>query len=266
MTPSPYVATERLPRPLAEDVIWLGGCSDVAYWGPRFSQEPVRRHQYCNAYLVLGEDRTLMVETGHAAHWSFIQRQLDQALDGRPVDYIFPTHQEIPHCGNLGRLMARYPKAQVVGNVQDYHLFHPELAPSRLMPRSPGDTVDLGGTSFSFIEPVWHDLRTTLWGYNSRSRVLFAVDGLEHSHEHEPRVCGQTSAERGTTPDPRLIHVLFPWAAHTYMQPYCDRFDGLRGLLEPEVVAPSHGTPIVGNTDEVIAVLLDVLRHCGIDG
>ena len=36
-----------------------------------------------------------------------------------PLKYLFLTHQETPHSGGLGRLLARFPELEVVGTGSD---------------------------------------------------------------------------------------------------------------------------------------------------
>ena len=104
-----------LPRRVLPDLAWLGGCSNSAGWpGPAALRRPIT-HEPCVAYLILGAAKTVLLDTGHFAHWYALQGQLEDMLQGRSLDYVFVSHQEIPHTGNLGRLLRKYPAAKAVG-------------------------------------------------------------------------------------------------------------------------------------------------------
>ena len=106
-----------LPRRVLPDLAWLGGCSNSAGWpGPAALRRPIT-HEPCVAYLILGARKTVMLDTGHFAHWHSLAGQIEEMLQGRSLDYVFVSHQEIPHTGNLGRLLQKYPQAKAVGDV-----------------------------------------------------------------------------------------------------------------------------------------------------
>src|ERR1700722_736755 len=102
MVNAAYITSDRLPRQIIPGLFWLGGCSNSAGWPGRENAPAI--HEPISVYLVVGRDRTLLVDTGHFAHWYAIEPQLEQVLAGRSLDYILPTHPELPHTGNLGRL------------------------------------------------------------------------------------------------------------------------------------------------------------------
>jgi len=124
----------------------------------------------------------MMIDTGTPEHWPDIERQLEEVLGHAQLDYVFPTHPEIPHAGNLGRLLTKYAGAVVVGNVQDYHLYYPEFE-TRLSRRDSGARVDLaGGVEVEIVDAVIGDLPNTRWAYEKKQQVLFVSDGLAYSH------------------------------------------------------------------------------------
>jgi flavorubredoxin len=223
-----------------------------------------RKHVYVNAYLIVGSRKTLMVETGHAAQWDVICEQLDKVLGSRPLDYIFPTHQEIPHAGNLGRLLERYPQAVAVGEVRDYHLHFPAIERSRFVRKRPGDLIDLGDATFKVMPSLWHDLPSTLWGYTSPANVIFTVDALEYSHFHGCGHCGLVSCEIAETdmPESRIIG---GFIGYIRMRPRIEAMHRWVDELHAVALAPSHGAPVVGNVPAALKKLLDEAARAGLD-
>jgi len=260
-----YLTRPSPPREIAPGVFWLGGCSDTGAWRGKWAKEKARRHVYTNAYLIIGAEKSLMVESGHSAHWSGVERGLDAVLADRPLDYVFPSHQEIPHCGNLSRLAAKYPEIAVVGDVRDYHLYFPSLRDESLRPAGPGTTIDLGGTEVEFLPALWHDLPMTQWLWASGPDVLFCVDGLQYSHDHWADDCGLVSTELATVPSGPFIEApaldTIKWAAYSDMAAISSEFVELMNRLRPQLVAPTHGAPIVGESRQLISNILDTIAE-----
>lgn len=258
-----YFSREETPREIAPGVFWLGGCSDTGAWGGKWAHSNDRRHVYANAYLVVGSERSLLVETGHSAHWDGMRRDLDRILGDRPLDYVFPSHQEIPHCGNLPRLIARYPELVVVGDVREYPMYYPSIPEDRLRQTEAGETIDLGGISLEFLPPIWHDLAGTLWLMAHGPEVLFCVDGLQFSHEHWAGDCGKLSNELSSLPSKTLIEAptrdTLKWAAYSDMVGLAADFEQLMATQHPRLLGPSHGAPIVTEETDLIGVILETI-------
>ncbi|BAS14170.1 anaerobic nitric oxide reductase [Arthrobacter sp. Hiyo8] len=130
-------------RWLADGTYWLGGCLSANAQGQEV-------HYHVSSYLVVGSKATLLVDTGDPAHRALLLAQLELVLGERPLDYVFPTHPEIPHAGNLPALLDKYPGALVVGDVRDYHLHFPNTAPGSGHRRPEAGSILAIGSSASF--------------------------------------------------------------------------------------------------------------------
>src|SRR5262249_52504624 len=64
------------PRPLADSIVWFGGCLKRKEGGA-----PVHVHASC--YLIPGERETLLIDSGHPSHWDEVTEELDRQLGGR---------------------------------------------------------------------------------------------------------------------------------------------------------------------------------------
>jgi hypothetical protein len=252
----------RLPREIAPNIVWLGGCLSRVINGQEL-------HSHSSCYLIRGTERSLLVDTGRPGNWAEVSDGLDRYLGDRPLDFIFPTHPELPHSGNLGRLIERYPDVVIFGDVRDYHLFYP-TSESRLESRPFGFEVDLGGGyRFEVVEAVVRDLPNTQWGYEHSQRVLFSADGFAFMHSagaededdptHLPGECGLLTSELGGPVN--LEYAAFYTGSAIYWTRFIDDSDELFGrlaaLLEEHpasVIAPGHGN-VVDTVDEAVPVM-----------
>lgn len=254
-----YVVRGGLPRKVLPDLAWLGGCSNSAAWPGRAGVTPVT-HEPCSTYLILGE-KTLLLDTGHYGLWYSVEGQLEAMLQGRTLDYVFLSHQEIPHTGNLGRLFAKYPQCKAIGDVRDYHLFHPEIALDRLQRARHGDRLDLGDREIVFLDAIWKDLSSTMWAYDTRLKMMFTVDMFGYIHHHVENVCGTMLHEM--TPETALAVSNRPALPFTGMlqRDQKARVAAFRRLIEAypvEIIISGHSGPVMG---PALGPNIDKLMH-----
>lgn len=246
-----------LPREIADGIFWLGECIAYPYRDTLY-------HSYSSTYLIKGETASLMVEAGHPQDLDKLEDAFDELLaDGPPLGYIFPTHQELPHAGGLGRWLQKWPDAVAIGDMSDYALIFPEHV-DQLVPMRPGTSIDLGGTEFQLVEGVFRDLVTTVWGFDTARRVLFPGDGFAYSHYHEEGHCGSLAEEVPEIDLPLMASMFtefaFYWTRFVDVEPYIDRMDDLvRKELGARLIAPTHGLPI-GDVEAIIPTVWDGLR------
>lgn len=264
------------PREIASGVHWLSHCQDIAYRGENF-------HNQTGAYLIVGDERTLLIDTGRPADWPYLVEGLDGLLGDRPVDLLAPTHAELPHCGNLPRLSAKYPDASIIGDVRDYHLFYPQLT-DRLLPWPRHRPIELGGGYVvTLVEAIIRDMNHTQWMYESKTKTLFVSDGfacLHHSGPpdadsledgealHVAGECALVTSELTKPPEPyqatKIVEAALWWARY---RPSQDLFDDLARLLErypSRFIAPAHGN-VIDDVPKYVPIMNDALARAILD-
>ncbi|WP_424138297.1 MBL fold metallo-hydrolase [Roseomonas chloroacetimidivorans] len=247
-----HEGVHHFPREIAPGILWFGNCLRITMGGEVF-------HSHLGVYLLKGNEKTLLVDTGMTRHWKSMRRQIDRALDGRSLDYVFPTHPEVPHCSNIPNLLDHYPGSRVVGDVRDYHLYYPEYA-DRFGEMGAGDVIDLGGQRVVFVPAVIRDLPSSLWAYEETRQVMFVADGFGFAHAgsddpsrddplHRPGECALTSEEiidglqvgRGEF----VVRAALYWSRFVDPAPL---FAEMRDLLTAHpatIIAPAHGNVVV---------------------
>ncbi|HEX4214490.1 MAG TPA: MBL fold metallo-hydrolase [Candidatus Dormibacteraeota bacterium] len=246
-------------RPIADGVFWVGGCLMRDTQGKVVSSDAAV-HIHANAYLIRGRDRSLLFDSGNPEHWTVLEPVLDELLEGRPLDWVAPSHPELPHAGNIERLFRKYPEARLVGDARDYHLYYPRLA-DRLVMAEPGTRIDLGGGhEFVFRDALIKDLPNTLWGFEPARRILFVADGFSYVHNppawvaggtpHGPGQCWLTSDELAIAPSVEqaafITRSALYWTRYVDFEPVFEQVDALVAELAPNMIAPAHGNVIVG--------------------
>lgn len=276
------VEGNRFPREVTDGVFWLNRCIPTLIFGRIL-------HVHLSIYLVKGQDKTLLVDTSLPTYWSDIEGQLEDALAGRTLDYLFVTHPEVPHAGAMPLLLEKYPDLKVVGDVRDYQVFFPDYS-SRFVDMRPGEKIDLGGRNFRFIDAVIKDLPNSLWGYDELTRAMFVSDGFSFSHEsanidedradpissslqnvsfsvdeddapsHRPGECCLMSSELPTEVSIEQASVVLQraltFSRFVYPQPLFKEVDQVLRDNPPKLICPAHGSVI-----DNIEALLPVIRQ-----
>ncbi len=231
-----HAATGSFPRALSPTLLWTGGCLDISYRGKVV-------HSHLCTYLVLGSEKTLLVDTGNPSNWREVERDVEGFLGGRPLDYVFCTHVELPHAGLLAQWLDKYPGAVALGRLTDYELYYPAHA-DRMRNVEPGQSVDLGDRRIVFLPAIWRDLKETLWAFDTTERTLFVSDAFAYLHYHHEGQCDRLASEQ-PLPDVDMIQffnerALF-WTQHTDASRSFADIDEMLSMLQPRAIATAHG-------------------------
>ena len=164
-------------RKVTDDLLWIGG-NDRQH--PLFeSAHPVPRGMSFNSYLLLDEKTVLFDTVDRAVQTQFFEN-LEYALGGRKLDYVFVHHMEPDHAATLGDLMIRHPEATIVCNgkslnmIRQFHATDPKGA--KLV--NEGDTITTGRHTFTFVNAPMVHWPEVMVSYDSTDKILFSADAF----------------------------------------------------------------------------------------
>ena len=171
-------------RKVADDLYQIGECVDG-----RHGHEAVR------FYVLINDGRPILIDCGSQLHRSQSMKELDQVLDGSTPEYVFLTHSELPHSGNLESIASNWPHIHVI--VSSILLPYIEIAPvlplDQIDTVSPGTTQQIAGREVSFLDALLKDQPGSQWIYDPKTGTLFTGDGFGYYHPAE--VCELFSDE-----------------------------------------------------------------------
>lgn len=133
-----------------------------------------------NSYVILDEKVAVMdtVDARRGEEWL---ANLEQALNGREVDYLVVSHMEPDHAANVQRLAEKYPKMVVVGNAKTFPMlgqfFDIDLSERSLTVKE-GDTLKLGSHELTFVMAPMVHWPEVMVSYESSEKILFSADGF----------------------------------------------------------------------------------------
>ena len=118
-------------RKVTEDLYWVGSNDRRLELFENIF--PIQKGVSYNSYLLLDEKTVLFDTVDRAVQTQFFEN-LEHALGGRRLDYVFVHHMEPDHAATLGDLMIRHPEATIVCNgkslnmIRQFHCTDPKLS------------------------------------------------------------------------------------------------------------------------------------------
>lgn len=199
--------------------------------------------------LVLTDDEPVLVDTGAALDRDRWWAQVETLVDPAEVRWIFLTHEDADHSGNLDEALRRCPDAVLVGSelLRRRLAIVDRLPATRVRWVADGERFDLGGRPMVALRPPAFDSPATLGLCDLTTATFWAADCFGTPVPHpvddvaqlDPDVWEQGFVEHHVTVSPWLVD-LDPvrWRAAV----------GRVARLDPDRVASAHG-PVVHRRD-----------------
>jgi flavorubredoxin len=144
------------------------------------SQYPVPNGVTYNSYVILDEKVAVMdtVDARATEQWL---ANVEEALEGRKVDYLVALHMEPDHAANLARFAELHPEAQIVGNAKTFPMisqfFDIDLTGRQMIVKE-GDTLSLGAHTLKFVTAPMVHWPEVMVAYETTEKILFSADAF----------------------------------------------------------------------------------------
>lgn len=132
-----------------------------------------------NAHFIHARDPILVDTSGVVFQDAFIEA-LTEVIDPTDLKWIYVSHTDLDHVGNLEAVMRLAPNARVVVPSLGAAKFglRESFDMSRLQPMDHGQRLDLGDRELVLLKPPTYDAPETTGFFDTRTRVLFSVDSF----------------------------------------------------------------------------------------
>ncbi|MCL2522298.1 MAG: flavin reductase [Erysipelotrichales bacterium] len=165
-------------KKITEDLTWVGANDRrLAMFEGVYS---VPNGVSYNSYL-LNDKKTVLFDTVDKAVKQRFLENLEEALQGRDLDYLIVQHMEPDHSASLMDLVVLYPNMKIVCNEQTLKFikqFNHFEADSRVIVVNEFDILDTGKHKLHFLmAPMvhWPEVMVT---YDSTDKILFSADAF----------------------------------------------------------------------------------------
>ena len=217
-----------------------------------------------NAFLLAGPE-PMLVDTGVAALSDAVLAGIERRIDLTDLRWIWLSHTDADHIGNLDRILAQAPNAQVVTNF----LGAGKMGmlgvgdPDRLRLLEPGEVVEIAGRRLHQVRPPYYDAPETMGFFDEADRVLFAADAFGALLPAPVETIDEVPG--GTLRDGLVAwsSIDAPWLAQT------DRASLGRMLRSLEALDASHvlsgHLPVTNRLDTLTGILREAYGRGGTD-
>lgn len=215
-----------------------------------------------NSLVLRGTGDAVLVDTGAVADRDGWWAQVEAVVDPQDVGWIYLTHDDADHVGNLAEALDRCPRALVVTTCQLGQrlagTFPIPLARSRWL--NDGERTTLGDREVVAIRPPAYDAPTTRGLYDVASKVYWSADCFGLPVPHPVDEVGQLDRDVWDDGTLRFGTLLSPWVAQVDPGRWRQSVSRV-AALDLHALASAHG-PVVRRRDvdhalELIAELPD---------
>lgn len=134
---------------------------------------------YLNSMLILGAE-PMIVDTGTIANRDQWLKDVFSLVEPEDVRWIFFSHDDVDHTGNLDETLSACPNAQLVCNwaMVERHTSCFAFPLNRCRWVIDGETLDIGDRTLQALRPPVYDSPTTRGLFDPKTGVYWAVDSF----------------------------------------------------------------------------------------
>lgn len=162
-------------REILPDIFWIGAID----WDRRLfdSLIPLPEGTSYNAYLVMGSEKTALIDTvDPSKEFEYVCNLVKAGVER--VDYIIVNHAEQDHSGSLPMAAELFPQAQIVVSEKCRDLIGHllDIPSERCLVMGDRETLSLGNKTLEFIMAPWVHWPETMLTFAREDRILFSCD------------------------------------------------------------------------------------------
>ncbi len=145
------------------------------------SQYRVPNGMAYNSYLIK-DGKNILIDTIDRRKTQEWLANVEEVLDGEPLDYLLIQHLEPDHSGSIDAILAAHPEATVVTSAKAWTMMpNFEMTPipeDKRLSVKEGDTLDLGSRTLHFVSAPMVHWPEVIVTYDDKDKILFAADGF----------------------------------------------------------------------------------------
>ena len=235
----------RIFNELMSGVYWVG----VEDWNRRIFDAliPLPLGTSYNAYLVVGKEKTALVDTVQSNFADEMLQKIGKIVDPQKIDYVIMNHAEPDHAGSIPQVIDVAKNAKLVVTklgVEMAKIFY-DVPFERTIMVKEGDTLDLGGKTLKFIDAPWLHWPETMFTYCVDDKILFTCDFFG-AHIAKSKLYDDDVGDI-VLPDAKRYYAEIMMPFPMAIQRALDKVKN----LDLKMIAPSHG-PIYRNPRRIL--------------
>jgi flavorubredoxin len=213
---------------------------------------------YVNSMVITGAE-PVIVDTGVAISRSGWLERVFSLVEPEDVRWIFLSHDDSDHTGNLMEVLDRCPNATLVANWFTVERMAGEvlLPLDRMRWVNGGESFDAGDRELVAVVPPTFDSPTTRGLYDTKTGVYWAADSFALPVPHEVEGIRELPPGMFREAFQAAQRMVSPWLQWLDPDKYQEHLDAVAAIA-PSVITSCHGVALRG--DE-IASSYELLRE-----
>lgn len=207
-----------------------------------------------NAFVVRARE-PMLVDTGLAALEKEFMSSLRAVIDPAELRWIWLTHTDPDHVGNLRAVLDEAPRARVVTTYLGMGKMNMlGLSPERVFLLNPGQSLELGDRRIQALRPPTFDAPETTALYDPVTEVLFSADAFGALMPAPAESAADVGSEDLREGARIWATVDAPWLSLVAEAPFLASLDAVRRLA-PKTILSAHLPPAERMTELLLEEL-----------
>ena len=226
---------------------------------PELVPGPPGAYVALNSMVITGEE-PVIVDTGNELSRTEWTEAAFSIVEPADVRWIFLSHDDHDHIGNLTAVLDACPKATLVTNwfTVERTVRAMELPLDRMRWVNPGESFDVGDRTLVAVRPPIFDSPTTRGLFDSKTGVYWAVDSYASLLPGHLTESDDIPADMWRESLTFFAQMVSPWVEMTDPARFVRTVDEI-DRLDPTVVVGGHMAALRGNRlDEAMSLLREL--------
>jgi len=211
-----------------------------------------------NAFVIRAQEPVL-IDTGMGIESEDFMAALESIIDPRDLRWIWLTHDDADHTGNIQRVLEAAPKARLAANALAILRMSTAwpVPMHRVYWLNPGDSIPAGDRKLTAVRPPLFDNPTTIGAYDDKSGAFFSADffgALVSSPFKNANEVAEFDLAQGMLTWASLDS---PWVHMVETDVFSRELDRIRQIA-PKIIFSAHLPPATGKTEQFLEWLSTV--------
>jgi flavorubredoxin len=211
-----------------------------------------------NAFVIKAQEPVL-VDTGMGIDAEEFMKALASVIDPADLRWVWLTHDDADHTGNLRRVLEAAPRARLVTHALSALRISSAwpLPMDRVYWLNPGESIAAGDRTLTALRPPLFDNPTTIAVHDGKSGALFSADffgALIPAPANNAAEIADRDMAQGMT---GWASADSPWVHLVEPRVFADTLDKIRRMA-PAMIFSAHLPPARGMTERFLELLAKV--------
>jgi flavorubredoxin len=210
---------------------------------------------YLNSMVIRGAEPVL-VDTGAPVHREEFLKTAFSLVDPEDVRWIYLSHDDRDHSGNIMQVLERCPNARIVTDFVGFGRMSEEfpLPPNRLRLLNDGETLDVGDRRLTALRPPLFDSPSTRGLWDAKTGVYFSSDCFGSFVPNQAEEVGDVPREAFQQGFAFFNRINHPWHTLVDRLKLSAVIDRIR-RLDANVIVSYHAPHARGRSEELLRMI-----------